>query len=59
VSPFARPELFWSTERVAGQLRDPDLRVVDCRFSFDEDMRAHYLQGHLPGAVYVDWAADL
>jgi len=59
VSPFARPDLFWSTERVAGQLRDPDLRVVDCRFSFDEDMRAHYLQGHLPGAVYVDWAADL
>jgi thiosulfate/3-mercaptopyruvate sulfurtransferase len=59
VSPFPRPDLFWSTDRVASHLRDPEVRVVDCRFSFDEDMRAQYLGGHLPGAVYVSWATDL
>jgi thiosulfate/3-mercaptopyruvate sulfurtransferase len=59
VSPLARPDLFWSTDRVAAHLDDADVRVVDCRFSFDEDMRAHYLRGHVPGAVYVSWAEDL
>ena len=59
MSHFARPDLFWSTDRVAAQLRDPDVRVVDCRFSFDEDLRAQYLGGHLPGAVHVSWASDL
>ena len=59
MSPLARPEVFWPTERVAAHLHDADLRIVDCRFSFDEDMRAHYLRGHLPGAVYVSWANDL
>ena len=54
-----RDELFWSTERVAARLGDPGTRVVDCRFSFDEDMRATYRDGHLPGAVYVNWAEDL
>jgi thiosulfate/3-mercaptopyruvate sulfurtransferase len=38
---------------------DPNVRIVDCRFSFDEDMRSRYIEGHLPGAVYVNWADDL
>jgi thiosulfate/3-mercaptopyruvate sulfurtransferase len=59
VSPFTRSDLFWSTERVAAAARDPDVRIVDCRFSFDEDMRAAYLRGHLPGAAYVSWSDDL
>jgi thiosulfate/3-mercaptopyruvate sulfurtransferase len=59
VSDFTRGDLFWSTEQVAEKLDDPNLRVVDCRFSFDEDMRARYIDGHLPGAVYVNWAEDL
>ena len=59
VGVFSRPNLFWSTERVAAALKDPDVRVVDCRFSFDEDMRSRYLEGHLPGAVYVNWTEDL
>ena len=54
-----RPDLFWSTARVAEHLGDPDIRIVDCRFSFDEDMRVQYLGGHLPGAAYVNWATDL
>ena len=59
MNTLPRSELFWSTDRVAARLRDPDVRVVDCRFSFDEDMRIHYREGHLPGAVYLSWADDL
>jgi thiosulfate/3-mercaptopyruvate sulfurtransferase len=59
VSTLPRADLFWSTDRVASAARDPGVRIVDCRFSFDEDMRARYLEGHLPGAVYVNWATDL
>src|SRR5919204_1338136 len=59
VSRLARADLFWSTERVAAALPDQNVRIVDCRFSFDEDMRVQYLAGHLPGAVYVSWPDDL
>jgi len=59
VSVPSRSDLFWSTERVAEHLRDPKVRLVDCRFSFDADARADYLKGHLPGAVHVNWADDL
>jgi thiosulfate/3-mercaptopyruvate sulfurtransferase len=53
-----RADLFWSTDRLASAVGDPGVRIVDCRFSFDEDMRARYLEGHIPGAVYVSWAND-
>jgi thiosulfate/3-mercaptopyruvate sulfurtransferase len=59
VSPFARPGLFWSTEQTAARLRDPKVRVVDCRFSFEGDSLQAYLNGHLPGAVHCDWSTDL
>jgi thiosulfate/3-mercaptopyruvate sulfurtransferase len=59
VSPFARPDLFWSTERIAARLNDPKVRVVDCRFSFEGDARKDYLSGHLPGAVHLNWSTDL
>lgn len=59
MSGFARPDLFWSTDRLAEHASDPLLRIVDCRFSFDGDARAAYLAGHLPGAVYCNWADDL
>jgi thiosulfate/3-mercaptopyruvate sulfurtransferase len=58
VSRLARPELFWSTEQTAARLGDGAVRIVDCRFAFDRDMRAEYLAGHLPGAVHVDWSKD-
>ncbi|HEY7624632.1 MAG TPA: sulfurtransferase [Candidatus Limnocylindria bacterium] len=44
---------------MAAALGDPSVRIVDCRFSFDEDLRQRYREGHLPGAVYVSWAEDL
>ena len=59
MSPFARPELFWSTEQVAAKLRDPKVRLVDCRFSVDTEDRTAYLDAHLPGAVHVDWSRDI
>ena len=59
MSPFARPDLFWSTEQTAARLRDPGVRIVDCRFSFDADAHQDYLRGHLPGAVHCDWSTDL
>ncbi len=59
MTAFPRPDLFWSTEQVAAKLRDPKVRIVDCRFSFDSDLGADYLAGHLPGAVRCDWSRDL
>jgi thiosulfate/3-mercaptopyruvate sulfurtransferase len=59
VSPLARPDLFWSTEQTAARLRDPRVRIVDCRFSFDADARQDYVRGHLPGAVHCNWSTDL
>jgi thiosulfate/3-mercaptopyruvate sulfurtransferase len=59
VSPLARPELFLSTADVAARLKDPKIRVVDCRFSFEGDAKKDYLAGHLPGAVHCDWPRDL
>ena len=52
-------DFFWSTERVAEHLRDRDVRIVDCRFSLDEDLRQAYLGGHVAGAVYLNWANDI
>jgi len=59
VTPFARPDLFISTEDVALRLADPNVRIVDCRFSFEGDAKKDYLAGHLPGAVHCDWSRDL
>jgi thiosulfate/3-mercaptopyruvate sulfurtransferase len=59
VSPFARPDLFTSTEQVAARLRDPEVRIVDCRFSFEAEARTDYLEAHLPGAVHIDWSRDI
>ena len=59
MSVFARPELFLSTDEVAKRLRDPKVRLVDCRFTFEGDAKKDYLSGHLPGAVHCDWSRDL
>jgi thiosulfate/3-mercaptopyruvate sulfurtransferase len=46
-------------DELAQRLKDPAVRVVDCRFSFDADLRGAYRDGHIPGAVYCNWAEDL
>jgi thiosulfate/3-mercaptopyruvate sulfurtransferase len=51
---YARPEVLVSTEWVAAHLDDPQVRIVES----NEDVLL-YPSGHVPGAVQVDWAADL
>ena len=51
---YARPDALVSTEWVAAHLDDPTIRLVES----NEDILL-YDVGHIPGAVKVDWHADL
>lgn len=51
---YANPDVLVSTEWVASHLNDPSVRIVES----NEDQLL-YPSGHIPGAVQVDWAADL
>ena len=51
---YAHPERLVSTEWVAEHLDDPDVVIVES----DEDVLL-YNTGHIPGAIKVDWVADL
>jgi thiosulfate/3-mercaptopyruvate sulfurtransferase len=50
----ATHDVLVTTAWVAEHLSDPTVRIVES----DED-RALYTQGHIPGAVEIDWAVDL
>lgn len=47
------------TAWLAEHLYDPRLRVVDMRWRGDGSGRRLYYQGHIPGAVHLDWHSDL
>ena len=47
------------TEWLAEHLSDPNLVVADMRWREDGSGRVLYERGHVPGAVFVDWATDL
>ncbi|MDL1896792.1 sulfurtransferase [Anaerolineae bacterium CFX7] len=51
---YAHPEKLVETEWVAEHRDDPNLRIVES----DEDILL-YEVGHIPGAVKIDWVADL
>ena len=51
---YVHPEVLVSTDWVAKHLEDPALRLVES----DEDILL-YETGHIPGAVKIDWVADL
>ena len=51
---YAHPEVLVSTQWVADHLRDSNVRIVES----DEDVLL-YETGHIPGAVKIDWVADL
>ena len=51
---YAHPEVLVDTEWVAQHLNDPAVRLIES----DEDVLL-YDTGHIPGAVKVDWHADL
>ena len=48
-----------NTGWLAAHLTDPGLRIIDARWRGDESSRALYNQGHIPGAVHLDWHIDL
>jgi thiosulfate/3-mercaptopyruvate sulfurtransferase len=51
---YAHPEVLVEADWVAAHLNDPKVRLIES----DEDILL-YDQGHIPGAVKVDWLADL
>ncbi|HET9334622.1 MAG TPA: sulfurtransferase [Gemmatimonadota bacterium] len=51
---YAHPEALVSTDWVASHLDDPSVRLVES----NEDVLL-YDTGHIPGAVKIDWHADL
>ncbi len=44
---------------LAAHLHDEEVRVIDARWRGDGPGRELYRQGHLPGAVHLDWQRDL
>jgi thiosulfate/3-mercaptopyruvate sulfurtransferase len=51
---YARPDVLVTTDWVAQNLQNPQVRIVES----NEDSLL-YPSGHVPGAVEVDWARDL
>lgn len=51
---YSHPERLVSTDWLAEHLNDPDLVVVES----DEDTLLYHT-GHIPGAIKIDWVADL
>ncbi|MEN9933545.1 MAG: hypothetical protein RLZZ387_124 [Chloroflexota bacterium] len=51
---YAHPEVLVETDWVADHLSDPKVRLVES----NEDILL-YDQGHIPGAVKLDWVGDL
>ncbi len=51
---YANPDVLVSTDWVAAHLNDPTVRLVES----NEDVLL-YDTGHVPGAVNIDWHADL
>jgi thiosulfate/3-mercaptopyruvate sulfurtransferase len=70
----AREHFLVETSWLAEHLQDPDIRIVDMRGYVrtvtDNEATGHqvahyvgapeeYQQGHIPGAVYIDWTRDI
>jgi thiosulfate/3-mercaptopyruvate sulfurtransferase len=65
---FANPGYLVETDWLEAHLGDPDLRILDCTIDRTADAngivrlasgRGIYERGHIPGAVYADFAEDL
>src|SRR4026207_1497275 len=54
MAEYAHPEVLVDTTWVAEHLNDPKVRIVES----NEDILL-YDQGHIPGAIKIDWVADL
>jgi len=54
MAEYAHPEVLVDTTWVAEHLNNPKVRIVES----NEDILL-YDQGHIPGAIKIDWVADL
>jgi thiosulfate/3-mercaptopyruvate sulfurtransferase len=57
VTAYAHPESLVSTEWLARNLSQPDLRIVDATYYLpmqNKNAKAEYLERHLPGAIFFD-----
>jgi thiosulfate/3-mercaptopyruvate sulfurtransferase len=54
MAEYAHPEVLVDTAWVADHLNDPKVRIVES----NEDILL-YDQGHIPGAIKIDWVGDL
>src|SRR5712692_11453428 len=66
-----RSHFLVETSWLAEHLHDPNVRIVDMRGyvrTVEHDVvqkasyvgaRDEYEQGHIPGAVYIDWSSDI
>lgn len=68
MAEYEHPEVVAATEWLAAHLGDPSIRIVDMRYyvraASDGSFRGVsgeevHREGHIPGAVFVDYAADL
>jgi thiosulfate/3-mercaptopyruvate sulfurtransferase len=59
VGDYARPELLATPSWLAENLERPGFGVLDLRWRPDGSGRRLYASGHIPGAAYLDWRADL
>jgi thiosulfate/3-mercaptopyruvate sulfurtransferase len=59
VSGYARPELLATPEWLAENVGRPGFGVLDLRWRPDGTGRRLYAEGHIPGAMYVDWRTEL
>jgi len=48
-----------STGWLADHLNDPDLRIVDARWRGEGTSDRLYQEGHIPGAIHLDWHQHL
>jgi thiosulfate/3-mercaptopyruvate sulfurtransferase len=56
---YRRPELLATPEWLAENIARPGFQVIDVRWRPDGSGRRVYAAGHIPGATYLDWRADL
>jgi thiosulfate/3-mercaptopyruvate sulfurtransferase len=54
MADYAHPDVLVSTDWVAANLNDPNVRVAEC----DEDVLLYEI-GHIPGSIKLDWHTDL
>lgn len=59
MSGLARPEYLATTEWLSEQLGRDGVRIVDVRWRPDGSAAELYAAAHIPGAVHLDWRADL